>query len=73
MFKALKVMFCTSIVGLSAGLLMSSHIGFFPGLTGPLLVLFFFLVSAASIIGLAIIKTRRERLRPDRPTPDYQH
>lgn len=73
MFRALKVMICTSIFGLSAGMLMSSHIGFFTGLTGPLLVLFFFLVSAASITGLAIIKTRRERLRPDQPTADYQH
>lgn len=70
--KALKLIFSLSMAGLAAAIFTSGHIGFFPGMMGPFLVLFFFLLAAGSVIGLAIIRARRDYLCADRPATDHQ-
>ncbi|ASN18726.1 hypothetical protein [Arthrobacter sp. YN] len=59
MQKALGLMFCMSMVGLLASIFLTGRNPLFPGMSGPLLVLFFFLAAAGSVIGLAIIRSRR--------------
>ena len=51
--------FCVSMVGLLASILLTGRNPLFPGMSGPLLVLFFFLAAAGSVAGLAIIRLRR--------------
>ncbi|WP_311211463.1 MULTISPECIES: hypothetical protein [unclassified Arthrobacter] len=59
MQKALGLMFCMSMVGLLASIFLTGRNPLFPGMSGPLLVLFFFLAAAGSVVGLAIIRSRR--------------
>ncbi len=57
--KVLGLAFCVSMVGLLASIFLTGRNPLFPGLSGPLLVLFFFLAAAGSVIGLAVIRLRR--------------
>ncbi|MDR6435034.1 hypothetical protein J2790_000155 [Paenarthrobacter nicotinovorans] len=57
--KVLGLAFCLSMVGLLASIFLTGRNPLFPGLSGPLLVLFFFLAAAGSVIGLAVIRLRR--------------
>jgi hypothetical protein len=57
--KVLGLAFCVSMVGLLASIFLTGRNPFFPGMSGPLLVLFFFLAAAGSVIGLAVIRLRR--------------
>ncbi|MFJ6452957.1 hypothetical protein [Paenarthrobacter sp. NPDC091669] len=60
MQKALGLMFCLSMVGLLASIFLTGRNPLFPWMSGPLLVLFFFFLAAAgSVIGLAVIRSRR--------------
>ncbi|MGO4146903.1 hypothetical protein AB4Y77_17625 [Paenarthrobacter sp. YAF11_1] len=59
MQKALGLMFCMSMLGLLASIFLTGRNPLFPGMSGPLLVLFFFLAAAGSVVGLAIIRSRR--------------
>jgi hypothetical protein len=57
--KVLGLAFCVSMVGLLASIFLTGRNPLFPGMSGPLLVLFFFLAAAGSVIGLAAIRLRR--------------
>jgi hypothetical protein len=57
--KVLGIAFCMSMVGLLASIFLTGRNPLFPGMSGPLLVLFFFLAAAGSVIGLATIRLRR--------------
>lgn len=57
--KVLGLAFCVSMVGLLASIFLTGRNPLFPGMSGPLLVLFFFLAAAGSVIGLAVIRLRR--------------
>ncbi|MET3948943.1 hypothetical protein ABIB49_003669 [Arthrobacter sp. UYCu512] len=59
MQRALGSLFCMSMMGLLASIVLSGSNPLFPGLSGPLLVLFFFLTAAGSVFGLATIRSRR--------------
>jgi hypothetical protein len=59
MQKALGLIFCVSMVGLLASIFLAGRNPLFLGMSGPLLVLFFFLAAAGSVFGLAIIRSRR--------------
>ncbi|WP_281451586.1 hypothetical protein [Paenarthrobacter nitroguajacolicus] len=56
--KVLALAFCVSMVGLLASVFLTGGNPLFPGMSSPLLVLFFFLAAAASVIGLAVIRLR---------------
>ncbi|WP_146617520.1 hypothetical protein [Arthrobacter globiformis] len=57
--KVLGLAFCVSMAGLLASIFLTGRNPLFPGMSGPLLVLFFFLAAAGSVIGLAAIRLRR--------------
>jgi hypothetical protein len=47
------------MVGLLVSIVLTGSNPLFPGMSGPLLVLFFFLTAAGSVIGLAVFRSRR--------------
>ena len=57
--RALGLMFCISMVGLLASIFLTGRNPLFPGMSGPLLVLLFFLAAAGSATGLAVTRSRR--------------
>ncbi|MGF6834158.1 DMSO reductase anchor subunit [Paenarthrobacter sp. TE4293] len=57
--KVLGLAFCVSLVGLIASIFLTGRNPLFPGISGPLLALLFFLAAAGSVIGLAVIRLRR--------------
>jgi len=57
--KVLGLAFCVSMAGLLASIFLTGGNPLFPGMSGPLLVLFFFLAAAGSVLGLAVIRLRR--------------
>jgi len=57
--KVLGLAFCVSMAALLASIFLTGRNPLFPGMSGPLLVLFFFLAAAGSVIGLAAIRLRR--------------
>lgn len=57
--KVLALVFCVSMAGLLASIFLTGGNPLFPGMSSPLLVLFFFLAAAASVIGLAVTKVKR--------------
>ncbi|MFK4640939.1 hypothetical protein [Paenarthrobacter histidinolovorans] len=59
MQRVLGLAFCVSMVGLLASIFLTGGNPLLPGISGPLLVLFFFLAAAASVIGLAVTKVKR--------------
>lgn len=59
MQRTLGPLFCMSMVGLLVSIVLTGSNPLFPGMSGPLLVLFFFLTAAGSVIGLAVIRSRR--------------
>ncbi|MDJ0354493.1 hypothetical protein [Pseudarthrobacter sp. PH31-O2] len=57
--RALGLMFSISMVGLLASIFLTGRNPLFPGMSGPLLVLLFFLAAAGSAIGLAVTRSRQ--------------
>ena len=59
MQKVLGLAFCVSMAGLLASIFLTGGNPLFTGMSGPLLVLFFFLATAGSVVGLAVTKVKR--------------
>ncbi|MFC8041078.1 hypothetical protein ACFUOZ_17120 [Paenarthrobacter sp. NPDC057355] len=57
--KVLALAFCVSMVGLLASIFLTGGNPLFPGMSSPLLVLFFFLGTAGSVVGLAVTTVKR--------------